>query len=46
MIGPDDHDRRHAESVQRAERGLLGFLFVFVAMMLFRVGQAWWEGRL
>jgi hypothetical protein len=46
MFQPDDHDRRQAESVRRAERGMLGLVAVFVLLMIYRVGQAWWEGRL
>lgn len=44
MIGPDED--RHAESAKRAERGMLGLVAAFVLLMIYRVGQAWAEGRL
>lgn len=46
MIQPDDHDRREHEARVRAERGMLGLVAPFVLLMIYRVGQAWAEGRL
>lgn len=46
MTLPDDHDRREHEARERAERGMLGLVAAFVMLMIYRVGQAWAEGRL
>lgn len=45
-ILPDDHNRREREARERAERGMLGLVAAFVLLMIYRVGQAWAEGRL